>query len=135
MAFLSPEPVTIYLSSPEMSQLSTDEDSFDCVEKWEEIKRKFISFIVEWWKSSNKVDSPEKLMRHMVFAKHSINYLCLLTQTTCHMMQIWDSGHSFRVNVIDICLVLWRAVLRHLNFPYQRLTIHLLMLWMENRFK
>jgi hypothetical protein len=29
VAFLSPDPVTIYLSSVEMSQLSTDEDSFD----------------------------------------------------------------------------------------------------------
>lgn len=29
MAFLSPEPVTIYLSSAEMSQLKTDEDSLD----------------------------------------------------------------------------------------------------------
>ena len=29
MAFLSPEPVTMYLSSTEMSQLSTDEDSLD----------------------------------------------------------------------------------------------------------
>lgn len=30
VAFLSPDPVTMYLSSVEMSQLSTDEDSFDC---------------------------------------------------------------------------------------------------------
>jgi len=29
VAFLSPEPVTIYLSSEEMSTLNTDEDSFD----------------------------------------------------------------------------------------------------------
>lgn len=29
MAFLSPEPVTMYLSSAEMSQLKTDEDSLD----------------------------------------------------------------------------------------------------------
>lgn len=29
VAFLSPEPVTMYLSSTEMSQLSTDEDSLD----------------------------------------------------------------------------------------------------------
>lgn len=33
VAFLSPEPVTMYLSSTEMSQLSTDEDSLDCKEK------------------------------------------------------------------------------------------------------
>lgn len=32
VAFLSPEPVTMYLSSGETSQLSTDEDSLD----WEE---------------------------------------------------------------------------------------------------
>lgn len=32
VAFLSPEPVTIYLSSAAMSQLKTDEDSFDCNE-------------------------------------------------------------------------------------------------------
>ena len=32
VAFLSPDPVTIYLSSVEISQLSTDEDSFDCNE-------------------------------------------------------------------------------------------------------
>lgn len=30
VAFLSPEPVTMYLSSGETSQLSTDEDSLDC---------------------------------------------------------------------------------------------------------
>ena len=30
MAFLSPEPVTMYLLFPEMSQLSTEEDSLDC---------------------------------------------------------------------------------------------------------
>lgn len=30
VAFLSPEPVTMYLSSVEMSQHNTDEDSFDC---------------------------------------------------------------------------------------------------------
>ena len=29
VAFLSPEPVTMYLSSGETSQLSTDEDSLD----------------------------------------------------------------------------------------------------------
>ena len=27
---MSPEPVTMYLSSVEMSQLNTDDDSFDC---------------------------------------------------------------------------------------------------------
>lgn len=30
MAFLSPEPVTMYLLFPEMSQLSTEDDSLDC---------------------------------------------------------------------------------------------------------
>jgi hypothetical protein len=30
VAFLSPEPVTMYLSSDETSQLSTEDDSFDC---------------------------------------------------------------------------------------------------------
>ena len=33
VAFLSPEPVTIYLSSVEMSQLKTEDDSFDCKKK------------------------------------------------------------------------------------------------------
>lgn len=33
MAFLSPEPVTMYLLFPEMSQLSTEEDSLDCQEE------------------------------------------------------------------------------------------------------
>lgn len=33
MAFLSPEPVTIYLSSAEMSQLRTEDDSLDCEDK------------------------------------------------------------------------------------------------------
>lgn len=35
MAFLSPEPVTMYLLFPEMSQLSTEEDSLDCQERGE----------------------------------------------------------------------------------------------------
>jgi len=30
VAFLSPDPVTMYLSSLEMSQHRTDDDSFDC---------------------------------------------------------------------------------------------------------
>lgn len=30
---MSPEPVTMYLSSAEISQLSTEEDSFDCKQK------------------------------------------------------------------------------------------------------
>jgi hypothetical protein len=30
VAFLSPDPVTMYLSSVEMSQHSTEDDSFDC---------------------------------------------------------------------------------------------------------
>lgn len=38
MAFLSPEPVTMYLSSTEMSQLSTDEDSLDWEETHEHVK-------------------------------------------------------------------------------------------------
>lgn len=42
MAFLSPEPVTIYLSSVEMSQLSTDDVSFDCKTK----RKDFINFIL-----------------------------------------------------------------------------------------
>ena len=35
VAFLSPEPVTIYLSSTDISQLNTDDDSFD----WNERKK------------------------------------------------------------------------------------------------
>ena len=34
VAFLSPEPVTIYLSSVEMSQLRTEDDSLDWKEKY-----------------------------------------------------------------------------------------------------
>lgn len=33
VAFLSPDPVTMYLSSVEMSQLSTEDDSLDCNKK------------------------------------------------------------------------------------------------------
>lgn len=33
----------MYLSSPEMSQLSTDEDSFD----WKQIKKDFVSFVCQ----------------------------------------------------------------------------------------
>lgn len=33
MAFLSPEPVTMYLSSDEISQLRTEDDSLDCKKK------------------------------------------------------------------------------------------------------
>lgn len=33
VAFLSPEPVTMYLSSVEMSQLRTDDDSLDWKKK------------------------------------------------------------------------------------------------------
>lgn len=36
---MSPEPVTMYLSSAEMSQLSTDEDSFDCGRERERLVR------------------------------------------------------------------------------------------------
>lgn len=38
VAFLSPDPVTIYLSSTEMSQLRTDEDSFDWKSIWIQIR-------------------------------------------------------------------------------------------------
>lgn len=33
VAFLSPDPVTMYLSSVEMSQLKTEDDSLDCNKK------------------------------------------------------------------------------------------------------
>ena len=33
VAFLSPDPVTMNLSSADMSQLKTDDDSFDCKKK------------------------------------------------------------------------------------------------------
>lgn len=37
VAFLSPDPVTMYLSSVEMSQLKTEDDSLDCNKKNKEI--------------------------------------------------------------------------------------------------
>lgn len=52
VAFLSPEPVTMYLSSGETSQLSTDDDSLDC-ERGEEGGR--------WTKTDTKKDMLEKI--------------------------------------------------------------------------
>lgn len=52
MAFLSPDPVTIYLSSAEMSQLKTDDDSFDC-EKKKLISEKMWYMISEYYCSKN----------------------------------------------------------------------------------
>lgn len=56
VAFLSPDPVTIYLSSAEMSQLSTDEDSLDC--KNISFSKLIIEIKKNIYKYTWKIDAP-----------------------------------------------------------------------------
>lgn len=59
----------------------------------------------------------------MVYARHSTNYLCPLTQTIYHTLQNARIIHMTRADEVDICLALKHVILQHWSFPYQQLTI------------
>lgn len=102
VAFLSPDPVTMYLSSAEMSQLRTDDDSFD----WKKKEARMLAYadlIIKWKvKLKLSVTIPEILKLHKAFSMHSKDYPFLLIRTIYHKLRTGEIKHTIRANEVGI---------------------------------
>lgn len=116
----------MYLSSVEISQLSTDEVSFDCLEDSRGRNRSIRIVTIATVEGGVGAENvPGKCWHRKAYAMRSADCPFRSRRTICHRRRTATTARSSRADAADTCPASWRAVPPRASSPFRPLTIRL----------